>query len=268
MRIIGNLVDVRPSEVRDRDEGAPALARHPRRRERPPLRPGLTAAGGDASHGLVAGLRDAPSGWTVRVGGTRTRSMSDAAPSPYSTLPGEGPYDVAIGSALITMVEPHEGHEHAYNRWYEDDHFYSGAMAMPWMFAGRRWVAPVEPPGPALPRRLVDRQAAVDRQVHLALLDHRRPLRRPHALDRRDEPAPAARRTRVPRPHARVHVVPVVPRVPCTATRAARATSTRSTTRTAGSSSKWSTRPTTVTRSSSGCATSTCPRDSRARRSR
>jgi hypothetical protein len=67
---------------------------------------------------------------------------SDAAPSPYSTLPAEGPDEVIIGSALITMVEPHEGHEHAYNRWYEDDHFYSGAMAMPWMFAGRRWVAP------------------------------------------------------------------------------------------------------------------------------
>jgi hypothetical protein len=69
-------------------------------------------------------------------------SQTDVAPSPYSTLPAEGPYEVAIGSALITMVEPHEGHEHAYNRWYEDDHFYSGAMAMPWMFAGRRWVAP------------------------------------------------------------------------------------------------------------------------------
>jgi hypothetical protein len=62
-------------------------------------------------------------------------------PSPYSTLPADGPYDVAIGAALITMVEPHPGHEHAYNRWYEDDHFYAGAMAMPWMFAGRRWVA-------------------------------------------------------------------------------------------------------------------------------
>lgn len=61
--------------------------------------------------------------------------------SQYSILPKEGPYDTAIGSALITMVEPHPGHEHAYNRWYEDDHFYSGAMAMPWMFAGRRWVA-------------------------------------------------------------------------------------------------------------------------------
>jgi len=69
--------------------------------------------------------------------------MSDpSTPSPYSTLPGEGPYAPAIGSALITMVEPHEGHEHAYNRWYEDDHFNSGALAMPWLFAGRRWVAP------------------------------------------------------------------------------------------------------------------------------
>ena len=67
--------------------------------------------------------------------------MSKRPPSPYATLPAEGPYDVAIGSALITMVEPHPGHEHGYNRWYEDDHFYSGAMAMPWMFAGRRWVA-------------------------------------------------------------------------------------------------------------------------------
>jgi hypothetical protein len=65
-----------------------------------------------------------------------------ASESPYSILPREGPYPVAIGSALITMVEPHEGHDRAYNRWYEDDHFYSGAMAMPWMFAGRRWVAP------------------------------------------------------------------------------------------------------------------------------
>ena len=62
--------------------------------------------------------------------------------SPYSELPAVGPYETKIGSALITMVEPHPGHEHAYNRWYEDDHFFSGAMAMPWMFSGRRWVAP------------------------------------------------------------------------------------------------------------------------------
>jgi hypothetical protein len=63
---------------------------------------------------------------------------------PYANLPLVGPYEVQIGSALITMVEPHPGHEIAYNRWYEDDHFYAGAMAEPWMFAGRRWVAPRE----------------------------------------------------------------------------------------------------------------------------
>src|SRR5437764_15373031 len=39
------------------------------------------------------------------------------------------------------MVEPHPGRERAYNRWYEDDHFYAGATAGPWMFAGRRYVA-------------------------------------------------------------------------------------------------------------------------------
>jgi hypothetical protein len=62
--------------------------------------------------------------------------------NPYSEMPASGPYETRIGSALITMVEPHPGHERAYNRWYEDDHFFSGAMAMPWMFSGRRWVAP------------------------------------------------------------------------------------------------------------------------------
>ncbi|QGV80098.1 hypothetical protein [Streptomyces ficellus] len=59
----------------------------------------------------------------------------------YARLAAVGPYGVRPGHALITMVEPHPGHEHAYNRWYEDDHFYAGAMAMPWIYAGRRWVA-------------------------------------------------------------------------------------------------------------------------------
>jgi hypothetical protein len=59
----------------------------------------------------------------------------------YSQLPASGPYEVAIGGALISLVEPWPGTEHAYNRWYEDDHFYSGALAMPWMFAGGRFVA-------------------------------------------------------------------------------------------------------------------------------
>jgi hypothetical protein len=60
---------------------------------------------------------------------------------PYRELPSVGPYEARLGHALITMVEPHPGEERVYNRWYEDDHFIAGAMAMPWMFAGRRWVA-------------------------------------------------------------------------------------------------------------------------------
>lgn len=59
----------------------------------------------------------------------------------YRRVAAELPNETALGGALITMVEPDVGFEHAYNRWYEDDHFYSGAMAGPWMFAGRRWVA-------------------------------------------------------------------------------------------------------------------------------
>jgi hypothetical protein len=49
--------------------------------------------------------------------------------------------EVELGSALFTLVEPHRGHEVAYNRWYERDHFYAGCMIGPWYFAGRRWVA-------------------------------------------------------------------------------------------------------------------------------
>ncbi len=45
-------------------------------------------------------------------------------PSAYTKLASEGAYGPGIGSALITMVEPHPGHERAYNRWYEDDHPY------------------------------------------------------------------------------------------------------------------------------------------------
>jgi len=63
---------------------------------------------------------------------------------PYSDLPWDGPHTPVVGHALITMVEPHVGHEHAYNRWYEDSHFFNGALQQPWMFAGRRWVAPYE----------------------------------------------------------------------------------------------------------------------------
>jgi hypothetical protein len=48
---------------------------------------------------------------------------------------------IRVGSLLFTMVEPHKGHEVAYNRWYERDHFYAGCMIGRWQFAGARYVA-------------------------------------------------------------------------------------------------------------------------------
>lgn len=53
-----------------------------------------------------------------------------------------GPYDnVLAGTMLFTLVEPHRGHEVAYNRWYERDHFLAGCMIGPGWFSGKRWVA-------------------------------------------------------------------------------------------------------------------------------
>jgi hypothetical protein len=51
-------------------------------------------------------------------------------------------FPVKVGHMLFTMVDPARGQEVAYNRWYERDHFYAGCLVGPWLFAGRRWVAP------------------------------------------------------------------------------------------------------------------------------
>jgi len=50
-------------------------------------------------------------------------------------------YPVRLGTMLFTMVEPTRGQEVAYNRWYEHDHFYSGCLLGPGVFAGDRFVA-------------------------------------------------------------------------------------------------------------------------------
>lgn len=65
----------------------------------------------------------------------------DKVESGYTTLARQSTHTIGIGSALISMVEPQVGLEREYNRWYEDDHFYAGAMYMPWMYSGRRFVA-------------------------------------------------------------------------------------------------------------------------------
>jgi len=48
---------------------------------------------------------------------------------------------IKIGTLLYTLVEPHRGHEVAYNRWYERDHFYAGCQIGAFNFSGGRFVA-------------------------------------------------------------------------------------------------------------------------------
>ncbi|HEY3832466.1 MAG TPA: hypothetical protein VGO03_09255 [Acidimicrobiia bacterium] len=48
---------------------------------------------------------------------------------------------IALGGALVTVVEPRRGQEVAYNRWYERDHFYAGCMIGAWTVQGGRYVA-------------------------------------------------------------------------------------------------------------------------------
>ena len=106
--------------------------------------------------------------------------------------------EVRLGSMLFTLVEPHRGHEVAYNRWYERDHFYAGCMVGPWLFAGRRFVAT---------RALKDLRFGSDadlfggvgaRLVPRGVLDPRGPPRRPRGLG----PPPGAVAARQ-RPHVR-----------------------------------------------------------------
>jgi hypothetical protein len=76
---------------------------------------------------------------------TTTTPPSSTLPAdehdPYTAIALDPVNEIGISGALITMVEPDVGAEVAYNRWYEDDHFFSGAMVGPWVFSGRRWVA-------------------------------------------------------------------------------------------------------------------------------
>jgi len=64
-----------------------------------------------------------------------------APPTPRPIEIQAGAEPVKLGSMLLTIVEPRRGHEVAYNRWYERDHFYAGCMVGPYNFAGRRYVA-------------------------------------------------------------------------------------------------------------------------------
>jgi hypothetical protein len=48
---------------------------------------------------------------------------------------------IRLGTMLWVLTDPHRGHEFAYNRWYERDHYYAGCMIGEYTLAGSRWVA-------------------------------------------------------------------------------------------------------------------------------
>jgi hypothetical protein len=49
--------------------------------------------------------------------------------------------EIALGTVLFSIVEPHRGHEREFHRWYERDHFFAGCMIGANYFSGRRFVA-------------------------------------------------------------------------------------------------------------------------------
>ena len=99
---------------------------------------------------------------------------------------------------LYTLVEPHRGHEVAYNRWYERDHFYAGCQIGAYNFAGaplRGHRSPERTPLPPGRRRPGGRPRR--RQLPRHLLRARRPPRRVEPVGGRPGQRPARRRTHV-----------------------------------------------------------------------
>ena len=60
--------------------------------------------------------------------------------------PTEGVVDgdgvVRIGSVVFALIQPTPGHEQAFNRWYERDHYYTAGLAAPGVFSAGRFVQP------------------------------------------------------------------------------------------------------------------------------
>jgi len=60
-------------------------------------------------------------------------------PAPASPQPSD--LRVELGHAIFGLVDPHRGHEVAWNRYYERDHLVAAGAAAPWTLAIQRWVA-------------------------------------------------------------------------------------------------------------------------------
>lgn len=48
---------------------------------------------------------------------------------------------VILGHAIIGLIEPHAGHERAWNRYYERDHLIAAGSSAPFTFSTQRWIA-------------------------------------------------------------------------------------------------------------------------------
>jgi hypothetical protein len=48
---------------------------------------------------------------------------------------------VVLGHAILGLIEPHAGHERAWNRYYERDHLIAAGSSAPFTFSTQRWVA-------------------------------------------------------------------------------------------------------------------------------
>ena len=62
---------------------------------------------------------------------------------------------IRIGTLLYTLVEPHRGHQVAYNRWYERDHFYAGCQIGAYNFTAPNKALRLPAPGGDGPGPLV-----------------------------------------------------------------------------------------------------------------
>src|SRR5262245_58703385 len=68
---------------------------------------------------------------------------SDESPGTDPTPASPEPSDlrVELGHAIFGLVDPHRGHEIAWNRYYERDHLVAAGIVAPWTLAIQRWVA-------------------------------------------------------------------------------------------------------------------------------
>jgi hypothetical protein len=62
-------------------------------------------------------------------------------PDPASPAPHPSDLRLELGHVIVAFMEPHRGHEHAWNRWYERDHFLALCAAAPWTFSSARFIA-------------------------------------------------------------------------------------------------------------------------------